>query len=76
MGKHEPVPSEKGQWVPLIHQQEVIGAAFRSRIKVKPLYISLGHKISLETAIAYVQNCLSKYRLPEPTRLADKLSKL
>lgn len=75
VGKHEPVPPDKGQWVPLIHQQEVIGAAFRSRVNVKPLYISLGHKISLETAIAYVQNCLTKYRLPEPTRLADKLSK-
>lgn len=75
VGKHEPVPPDKGQWVPLIHQKEVIGAAFRSRVNVKPLYISLGHKISLETAIAYVQNCLTKYRLPEPTRLADKLSK-
>ncbi|MEB3311627.1 MAG: deoxyribonuclease V [Snowella sp.] len=75
VGKHEPVPLDKGQWVPLVHQKEVIGAALRSRVNVKPLYISLGHKISLETAIAYVQNCLTKYRLPEPTRLADKLSK-
>ena len=39
-------------------------------------YLSLGHKICLETAIAYVQSCLIEYRLPEPTRLVDKLSKL
>ena len=75
VGKHQPVPPEKGQWVPLVHQKEVIGAAIRSRVNVKPLYVSLGHKISLETAIAYIQSCLIKYRLPEPTRLADKLSK-
>jgi deoxyribonuclease V len=75
VGVHDPVPLEKGQWVPLMDQQEMIGAVLCSRSGVRPLYISLGHRIDLPTALAYVQACLSRYRLPEPTRLADKLSK-
>ncbi|MBA2286453.1 MAG: endonuclease V, partial [Ktedonobacteraceae bacterium] len=42
---------------------------------VKPMFISLGHRISLETSIHYVLECSKGYRLPEPTRQADKLSK-
>ena len=47
----------------------------RTRKNVKPVYVSIGHKISLPTAIDYVLQCAVKYRLPETTRLADKLSK-
>lgn len=75
IGTHPSVPLDKGEWVPLLDHQETIGAVLRSRTKVKPLYISPGHRISLETAIYYVQKNLTRYRLPEPTRLADKLSK-
>ncbi|HEY9901966.1 MAG TPA: endonuclease V, partial [Candidatus Sericytochromatia bacterium] len=46
----------------------------RSRTGVKPLYVSSGHRISLPTAIDYVLRCTPKYRLPETTRLADKLA--
>jgi deoxyribonuclease V len=74
IGKHQPVPLEKGSWQPLIDQEETIGVALRSRSKVKPLYVSVGHKISLATAINYVMGCLTKYRLPETTRWADKLA--
>jgi deoxyribonuclease V len=75
IGTHAAVPLEKGEWVPLWEHQERLGAVLRSRTKVKPLYISPGHRISIETAIDYVQKTLTRYRLPEPTRLADKLSK-
>lgn len=75
IGRHEPLGEEKGAWTPLIDKKETIGAVFRSRTGVKPLYISIGHRVSLETAIEYVFRCLTKYRLPEPTRIADKLSK-
>lgn len=51
------------------------GHAARTRTKVKPLYISPGHRISIETAIGYAQKTLTWYRLPEPTHLADKFSK-
>ncbi|MGL5944052.1 MAG: deoxyribonuclease V [Waterburya sp.] len=74
IGKHEPVPLVKGSWQPLIDQEETIGVVLRSRTKVKPLYVSVGHKISLATAIDYVMGCLTKYRLPETTRWADKIA--
>ena len=54
--------------------KETIGVVLRSRTKVKPIYVSIGHKISLPTAVDYVMGCLTKYRLPETTRWADKLA--
>ncbi|BAY26900.1 endonuclease V [Calothrix sp. NIES-2100] len=74
IGKYEEVPETKGSWQPLIHQGETIGAVLRTRTGVKPLYISSGHRISLPTAIDYVLRCTTKYRLPETTRIADKLA--
>ncbi len=66
---------EAGAWVPLVFKGERVGAAVRTRSHVKPMFISLGHRISLETSLHYVLACCKGYRLPEPTRLADKLSK-
>ncbi|MEH2067645.1 MAG: deoxyribonuclease V [Nostoc sp.] len=74
IGKHEELPETRGSWRSLIHQGEIIGAVLRSRTGVKPLYISSGHRISLPTAIEYVLRCTPKYRLPETTRIADKLA--
>ena len=74
IGKHEDVPLDKGSWQPLFDQDEIIGVVLRSRTKVKPIYVSIGHKISLPTAISYVMGCLTKYRLPETTRWADRLA--
>lgn len=74
IGKHEELPESKGSWQPLIHKNETIGAVLRSRERVKPVYVSSGHKISLHTAIDYVLRCTPKYRLPETTRIADKLA--
>jgi deoxyribonuclease V len=74
IGTHGEVPLNKGEWTPLIDQSETIGAVLRSRYQVKPLYISPGHRISLTTALHWVLSCVTKYRLPEPTRLADKLA--
>jgi len=74
IGKHQELPETRGSWQPLIHKGETIGAVLRTRIGVKPLYISSGHKISLTTAIDYVLRCTPKYRLPETTRIADKLA--
>lgn len=73
-GTHGPVPDQKGAWTPLEDQGEVIGAVLRTRAGVKPLYVSLGHRISLESAIHYVMACTTKYRLPETTRWADGLA--
>ncbi|MGP1387657.1 MAG: deoxyribonuclease V [Thainema sp.] len=74
IGRHPDVPLEKGNWVPLKDKEETIGAVLRSRTNTKPLYISVGHRISLPTALDYVMACTPKYRLPETTRQADKLA--
>jgi deoxyribonuclease V len=66
---------EAGAWLPLKYRGETIGAAVRTRSRVKPMIISLGHRISLESSIRFVLQCARGYRLPEPTRQADKLSK-
>lgn len=74
VGKHDEVPEERGAWQPLRHRGETVGAVLRTRVGTKPLYISLGHRISLLTAIDYVMRCTTKYRLPETTRHAHKLA--
>lgn len=74
IGEYEELPQKKGSWQPLIDQGETIGAVLRSRTDVKPLYVSIGHRISLPTAIAYVLQCTTQYRLPETTRFADHLA--
>ncbi len=74
-GSHEALSEEAGSWVPLKYRGETIGAVVRTRTRVNPMIISLGHRISLESSIRYVLLCTKGYRLPEPTRQADKLSK-
>ena len=74
IGSHEEVPEGKGAWVPLIHRQEEIGAVLRSRSGVKPIYVSIGHRISLPTAIHYVLAATTRYKLPETTRAAHRLA--
>lgn len=73
-GYHEPVPDERGAWQPLRHRGKVVGAALRTREKVKPVFVSVGHRVSLETAIHYVMACTTRYRLPETTRAAHRLA--
>lgn len=74
VGTHADLPDSKGAWQPLVHRSETIGAVLRTRQGTKPLYISPGHRIDVETAIDYVLRCTTKYRLPETTRLAHKLA--
>jgi len=63
---------EKGARVPLRQDHETIGAVLRSRERVRPLYVSPGHRVSVEDAVTWTLACCTRYRLPEPTRLADK----
>jgi len=73
-GHHGPVPDVRGAHVPLTYRGEQIGAVLRTRVGVKPLYISVGHRISLPSALELVMACTTKYRLPETTRAADGLA--
>lgn len=69
-GRHEPLGESVGAYAELIDGGEVIGAALRTRVGVKPIYVSVGHRISLTSALFWVGRCCRNYRLPEPTRLA------
>jgi deoxyribonuclease V len=69
------VPGElKGSWEPLVDEGEVIGAVVRTRGRVRPVFLSVGHRVDLETAIALVLGCTPRYRLPEPTRWAHRVA--
>lgn len=73
-GTGEEPADQRGQWAPLRAHEETIGAIVRTRSGTKPLYISSGHRVSLETAISYVMSCCTRYRLPETTRQAHRLA--
>ncbi|MBL8251545.1 MAG: deoxyribonuclease V [Candidatus Competibacter sp.] len=73
-GTSQEPPEQRGAWTPLRAGDEVIGAVLRTRPGVKPLYVSCGHRVSLDTAIAYVMACCTRYRLPETTRHAHRLA--
>jgi deoxyribonuclease V len=75
IGTHEPLGDQAGDWQPLIDRGETIGAILRNRERVKPIYVSSGHRVGLMSAIDLVRRCSTRYRLPETTRLADRLSK-
>ncbi len=74
IGRHAALGDERGDWQPIIDHDEVIGAALRTKPHVQPIYVSIGHRISLQTAIDYVLHCTTKYRLPETTRWAHNLA--
>jgi deoxyribonuclease V len=74
VGTHDPLPESRGSQALLLHKGEVIGVVLRTRTHVKPIYVSTGHRVSLETAVAYTMACTPKYRLPETTRQAHRLA--
>lgn len=75
IGHHDPVPDRRGAWVPLRDRGETIGAVLRTRPGVKPIYVSPGHRVSLVSAVGWVMACTTRFRLPETTRWADRLSR-
>lgn len=70
VGEYEEPGDEPGSISYLHYHGEVVGAALRTKRKVKPIFISPGHLITLEESIDIVKKCVIKHRLPEPTRLA------
>jgi deoxyribonuclease V len=72
VGEHgEPGP-ERGAWVPLRDCGRTVGAVVRTRDGVRPLYVSIGHRISLRAAIRWTLACC-RFRVTEPIRLAEQL---
>ena len=72
-GSFEEPGTEKGSWTPLTSREgECIGAVLRTKDRTKPVFVSPGHRIDLESALEIALACSSGLRIPEPTRLADK----
>jgi len=69
-GQHEEPGVDPGSYAEVKDRDETIGVALRTKLGVKPIYVSIGHKVDLQTAIYWVMKCCYGYRLPEPTRLA------
>ncbi len=75
VGSFKEPKNEKGSWEPMIYKNKVVGAVVRTKKGVKPLFVSPGHRISLQTAIDFVINTTTKYKTPEPIRMAHLYSK-
>ncbi len=71
-GTHGSLDAARGSTSWIEHEGEVIGAALRTRDGVRPIYVSIGHKVDLAAAVTWVGKCCRGYRLPEPTRLAHQ----
>jgi deoxyribonuclease V len=74
-GTYEEPPNVKGAHTPLNAHHKVIGAVLRTRVNVKPIFVSPGHKIDLNTAVDLTLQCCDGYKIPKPTRQADQYSK-
>jgi deoxyribonuclease V len=72
IGTYDEPADAAGSYTDLWDNGELIGAVVRTRDRVKPMFISPGHRIDLPTAIDIVLHCGGGYRLPEPTRLAHQ----
>jgi deoxyribonuclease V len=75
IGTHSTVEPERGSTADLVDDGEVIGAAVRTQPGVKPVFVSAGHLIDLPSAVDLTLRLAPSYRLPETTRLADRLSR-
>lgn len=74
-GKYEEPGPEPGAWSPLVSRGEEIGRVVRTKARTKPIFVSIGYRITLPLAVEVVLRCVRGYRLPEPTRIADRLTK-
>lgn len=75
VGEYNEPGKTKGSWSPLNILDKTVGAVLRTRANVKPVFVSPGHRIDIEGSVRLVLECTTAYRLPEPIRRADALSK-
>ncbi len=74
VGRYAALPAERGAWVPLLDGEECIGAVLRTRADADPVFVSIGHRVDLPTAVEMVMRCTKQYRVPETSRLAHMLA--
>jgi deoxyribonuclease V len=75
VGEYENPGQQKGSWSRLRYEGRLVGAVLRTRDRVRPVFVSPGHDIDIETAVRITLGCSGRYRIPEPLRCADLLSK-
>nr|WP_083466503.1 endonuclease V [Kibdelosporangium sp. MJ126-NF4] len=75
LGRYEMPGLQRGDWEPLVDNGEIVGRALRTQDGVKPVFVSVGHLIDLDTACDLVLSLSARYRLPETTRAADHLGR-
>jgi len=73
-GSHAEVPNERGAWVALVDGDETLGAVLRTRVSVKPVFVSPGYRIGIQASAQWVMQAATRYKLPVPTREADALA--
>ncbi len=71
VGSYEEPGLNAGATTPLVHENECVGMVLRTRTRVNPLYVTVGHRVSLPTAVEIVKKCCDGFRIPKPTREAD-----
>jgi deoxyribonuclease V len=71
VGEHQEPGETAGSTAPLMLEGERIGVVLRTRDDVKPIYVTTGHRVSLDSAVGLVKQCLDGFRIPKPTREAD-----
>ncbi len=71
VGEHQEPGKKAGSATPLMLKGERVGVVFRTRDDVRPIYVTTGHRVSLDSAVRLVGQCVDGFRLPKPTREAD-----
>ena len=71
VGEHQEPDQRAGSTSPLMLEGERLGVVLRTRDRVRPIYVTTGHRVSLDTAVGLVKKCLDGFRIPKPTREAD-----
>lgn len=74
IGRFATPGTQRGAWTPLMDRGETIGAALRTRADTQPVFVSIGHRIGLASALELVLDCAPRYRLPETTRQAHNFA--
>lgn len=75
-GRYQEPGTERGSHAPLTDRGETVGAVVRTRSRVKPVFVSVGHRIDLDAAVDYTLSCCRGFRLPETTRRAHRLARI
>ncbi|WP_345955463.1 deoxyribonuclease V [Mucilaginibacter sp. PAMB04168] len=72
-GRYDDPANEPFAQSPMYHREEVIGMAIRSKRNCNPIFVSPGHRVSMEQSVQIIKHCIKGYRIPEPTRQAHIL---